>query len=114
LVELLIGMVLAMGPPKAPPMGLFSFLRDLLSDQYTDNRGYKRYKDSDRSVHRAAAAKKLGRKLRPGEVVHHKDRNKTNNQPDNLWVFKNQEEHDRIHKLDAKRHGKKASYKGFK
>ena len=60
------------------------------------------------------AEKKLGRKLRSGEVVHHKDRDKTNNSKDNLWVFKNQEEHDRAHRIDAKRHGKEASYKGFK
>ena len=94
-------------------MGLFQFIAELFSDQYTDSRGYRRYKDSDNSVHRAVAAKKLGRKLKPGEVVHHKDRNKTNNKPGNLWVFKNQEEHDRVHKHDAKRFGKKASYKGF-
>lgn len=95
-------------------MGLIKFLQDLFSDQYTDARGYRRYKDSDKPVHRAVARKKLGRALKPGEVVHHKDRDKTNNHPKNLWVFKNQEEHDRIHKLDAKRHGKKASYKGFR
>ena len=37
--------------------------------------------------------KKLGRKLLPGEVVHHKDRNKLNNAPENLEVFPNQDEH---------------------
>lgn len=94
-------------------MGLLSFLFDLFSDEYTDERGYRRYKDSGRSVHREVAAKKLGRKLRKGEVVHHKDRNKTNNHPSNLWVFRDQAEHDRVHKLDAKRYGARASYKGW-
>lgn len=80
---------------------------------YIDNRGYRRYTDTDKLVHRNVAEKKLGRALKKGEVVHHKDRNKLNNAPDNLWVFKNQEEHDRIHKWDAIRFGKKASYLGF-
>lgn len=80
---------------------------------YIDKRGYRRYSDSNKLVHRQVAEKKLGRALRKGEVVHHKDRNKLNNSPNNLWVFKNQKEHDRIHKLDARNHGKKASYKGF-
>lgn len=80
---------------------------------YIDENGYRRYKDSDKLVHRHQAENKLGRRLKRGEVVHHKDRNKLNNEPSNLWVFKNQKEHDRIHKLDARRHGKKASYHGF-
>ena len=95
-------------------MGLARFLEKLFSETYIDNKGYKRFKDSGRLVHRWAAEKKLGRKLKDGEVVHHKDRVKANNAPRNLWVFKNQDEHDRVHKLDAKRHGKSASYKGFK
>jgi len=55
----------------------------------------------------------LKRKLRKGEVVHHIDRNKLNNSKGNLWVCKNQEEHHRYHQMDARKHGKKASYKGF-
>ena len=80
---------------------------------YIDKKGYRRFIDSNKLVHRYVAEKKLGRKLRKGEVVHHKDRNKLNNSSYNLWVFANQKEHDRIHKIDSKRHGKKASYKGF-
>ena len=94
-------------------MGLFDFIAEQFSDKYTDSRGYKRYKDSDKLEHRWAAEKKLRRKLRKGEVVHHKNRDKTDNSLGNLWVFKNQQEHDRAHKLDAKRHGKDASYQGF-
>jgi len=34
-----------------------------------------------------------GVKKRKGEVVHHKDRDRSNNDPANLVVFKNQSEH---------------------
>ncbi len=83
------------------------------SKTYKDSNGYERYKDSDILVHRHIAEKKLKRELDPEEDVHHKDRNKTNNKPSNLWVFENQEEHDRIHEEDSYNHGPKASYKGF-
>jgi hypothetical protein len=89
-------------------MGIFS------RKTYSDKKGYRRFKDSNTSVHRWAAEKKLGRKLRSGEVVHHKDRNKQNNSPSNLHVFKNQFEHDKAHRRDASRYGKAFSYKGRK
>jgi hypothetical protein len=79
---------------------------------YIDSNGYLRFKDSNTPVHRWVAEKMIGRKLRPKEVVHHKDRDKLNNRPSNLWVCKNQAEHDRIHKLDADRFGASYSYKG--
>lgn len=37
--------------------------------------------------HRLVAEKKLGRKLRKGEIVHHKDGNKQNNKPKNIQVL---------------------------
>ena len=52
-------------------------------------------------VHRWIAEKKLGRKLSPNEVVHHKDRNKLNNTPSNLWVFRDQDDHDKVHEIDG-------------
>lgn len=81
---------------------------------YTDSKGYKRSTKDDIPVHRKVAETKLGRNLKQGEVVHHIDRNKQNNAPSNLYVFKNQMEHDKAHKIDAKKFGKKVSYKGFK
>ncbi len=81
--------------------------------RFVDERGYERFADSGKSVHRWAAKKKLGRELYPGEVVHHKNRDKLDNSPENLHVFPNQEAHDKAHRLDAIRHGKKASYQGF-
>lgn len=36
--------------------------------------------------HRLVAEQKLGRRLLPGEIPHHKDEDKTNNHPDNLEV----------------------------
>ncbi|MBM3328144.1 MAG: HNH endonuclease [Calditrichaeota bacterium] len=96
-------------------MSIFNFFKNLFSPPktYINSRGYRRFKDSGKPVHRWVAEKKLGRRLRKGEVVHHKDRNKSNNSPWNLWVFRSQKEHDRAHRADARRHGKRASFWGF-
>ncbi|MCM3589641.1 HNH endonuclease [Brevibacillus borstelensis] len=50
-----------------------------------------------RHLHRIVAEQKLGRPLRPGEVVHHIDGNIRNNDPDNLMVFPTQAEHAEWH-----------------
>lgn len=42
----------------------------------------------------------LGRPLKPGEVVHHKDRDGTNNEPSNLQVM-TQAEHAALHKSEG-------------
>lgn len=49
-----------------------------------------------RHAHRVIAEQKLGRKLQPGEIVHHIDCNKRNNYPDNLMVM-TQAEHAALH-----------------
>ncbi len=90
-------------------MGLFSKKKT-----YSDKKGYQRFKGSNTPVHRWVAEKKLGRKLNDGEVVHHKDRNKKNNSPANLYVFRNQNEHDKAHRMDAKRYGNAYSFRGRK
>jgi hypothetical protein len=67
--------------------------------------GTKGYvKRSGRHEHRRVAEEVLGRKLRKGEIVHHKDENKHNNASENLEVM-TQSEH-------AKLHGKKRIKKG--
>lgn len=43
--------------------------------------------------HRLVAEKKIGRRLKDGEIVHHKDEDKTNNHPDNLEVVVGNAEH---------------------
>mgnify|MGYP003835292293 CR=1 FL=1 len=68
---------------------------------YVDSKGYRRFKDSDKLLHRWVAEKKLGRKLKKREVEHHENRDKLDNDPSNLWVFKNQAEHYRIHEEDG-------------
>lgn len=96
------------------PFFLFSkILKIMFFGTYTDGRGYKRFKNSGKLVHRYVAEKKLGVKLYPGTVVHHRNRNKNDNRPSNLWVFNSQQEHDIAHEIDACRFGRKASYKGF-
>jgi hypothetical protein len=65
---------------------------------YIDENGYRRFSDSNKLVHRYVVEKKIGRKLRQGEIVHHINRNKLDNSPENLEVFANQEEHEKHHK----------------
>lgn len=72
---------------------------------YIDENGYKRFSDSNKLVHRHVAEMMLGRKLLPGEVVHHKNRNKLDNRRLNLWVFKSQYRHHQIHEQDEKNYG---------
>lgn len=48
-------------------------------------------------VHRVLAEEILGRPLKKGEVVHHKDGNRQNNSLDNLEVLSSQSEHFSLH-----------------
>lgn len=47
--------------------------------------------------HILVAEKILDRKLKEQECVHHKDKNRTNNSPDNLMIFKTNEDHIAYH-----------------
>lgn len=70
-----------------------------------DGKTYK--KKNGRHEHRTAAEKKIGRKLKKGEVVHHIDGNKRNNEPDNLIIFKNQAQHVKWHAENDANWGRK-------
>lgn len=72
---------------------------------YIDKDGYKRFSDTDILVHRHVAEMMLGRRLRDGEVVHHRNRVKTDNRRENLWVFESQNKHHYIHKKDERKTG---------
>jgi hypothetical protein len=75
------------------------------SSVYKDRWGNIKYRDSGKTVAVGKVEKAFGHKLSKGSVVHHKNRDKSDNRLSNLWVFKSQEEHDRIHRKDKKRTG---------
>jgi len=61
-------------------------------------------KDSKNYVkeHRLVMEKYLGRYLKSKEVVHHIDHNKQNNNIENLYLFKNDSEHQKYHNFLGK------------
>jgi len=67
-----------------------------MTKSFKDKKGYRRWKDSKKLVHRTVAEKKIGGKIGRGRVVHHKDGNKQNNRPSNLRVM-SRSEHSSLH-----------------
>ena len=76
------------------------------SNTYINKNGYPAFKGSRIPVHRTVASNMLGRELRPGEEVHHKDRNKRNFRKSNLKVFPNRRAHLREHLRSLFKRGK--------
>ena len=73
------------------------------ADLMRDRGQQKTYrKRNGRHEHRVVAEEMIGRKLLPGEVVHHKDENRRNNDPSNLQVLASQAEHARLHRHGVK------------
>ena len=60
---------------------------------YRDAQGYLRFRNSGKLVHRWLAEKKLKRKLRADEVVHHNNKIKTDNRACNLRIFGSNSQH---------------------
>ena len=60
-----------------------------------------------RHAHRVVAEQKIGRKLEPGEIVHHKDENKLNYSARNLKVLPSQSVHAKLHGFGTKFKGTK-------
>lgn len=59
--------------------------------------GYTKSQGEYRVKHREVADRKLGRKLRQGEVVHHINLDKSDNIESNIYVCKNLSEHFSLH-----------------
>jgi hypothetical protein len=72
---------------------------------YIDKYGYRRFNDSHRLVSRWMVEKKIGRRLKSEEVVHHIDGDKLNNNKTNLRVFPSQEIHENHHKRNLRLYG---------
>lgn len=75
-------------------------LKQYKAGQYLDTVWARRGRDK---THRLVAEWKLGRRLQPGEVVHHIDGDKHNWHPDNLAVMANSREHFAEHPEIAER-----------
>jgi hypothetical protein len=58
-----------------------------VGNTYKDKKGYPRWKDSGKLVHKTVASNMVGGRIGKGGVVHHKDGNKSNFRKSNLVVM---------------------------
>ncbi len=65
---------------------------------FRNKKGDKRFGDAGKSEHRQVAEKKMGRRLRRGEVVHYKKRNKGDKRRKKLSMFRSKKQHPRSKK----------------
>lgn len=83
----------------------YSFKRNLEAGPSYDKKGYRMVLgNSKKREHRQVMEDAIGRTLTKKEVVHHWDKVKTNNQKENLCLFRSQSPHKRLHHF-ADRHG---------
>jgi len=64
---------------------------------FKDKKGYPTYSKNGKRVHRVVAERKIGRKLKSWEVVHHQDEDKSNFKKNNLSVM-SRSYHGKLHK----------------
>ena len=85
-------------------MTIIPLLTMALEKTYIDEEGYLRFLNSKKLVHRWVVEKELGRKLISGEIIHHIDYNKLNNDIKNLFLCEDQALHEKIHYIDGRRY----------
>ena len=74
---------------QMPLMGKYEYIIDKTHPRANE--------DGQVYLHIIVAEQKVGRYLLPEEVVHHKDLNKLNNEPNNLMIFATKGDHTRFH-----------------
>jgi hypothetical protein len=67
-----------------------------MGNTYKDKKGYSRWSDSRKLVHRSVASNMIGGPIGKGRVVHHKDGNKSNFRKNNLTVM-SRRDHSSLH-----------------
>ena len=68
----------------------------IMGNTYKDKKGYARWKDSGKLVHRTVASNMVRGPIGKGRVVHHKDGNKNNFRKSNLTIM-SRSAHSKLH-----------------